>query len=270
MKIYYQWNPWSYMHITSLNVLENLNRKPKEIVWNPEFKDVWENIKHDNIWVLAIENSYMWSIHTNLYNFLKYDYKIIWEHYLEINHCLCSKENNISKIKKVYSQLPALVQCYNYLKQKNIEPLNFSDTSLSAKYVWNSKEAWIWAICSEKAAKLNNLNILDTNIQDQDGNTTRFAIIVSKDSKIQYLKKSNKISILFEAKDEPASLYNCLWVFAKLWINLTKIESMPSYKWKFKYMFWIDIEWTLLDKNVLKWLEELKKFISYIKILGEY
>jgi prephenate dehydratase len=60
------------------------------------------------------------------------------------------------------------------------------------------------------AAKLYGLNILDEAIQDQKGNTTRFVIIVPKKSNIKYFKKENKISILFEAKNIPASLYKCL------------------------------------------------------------
>ena len=270
MNIIYQWNPWSYMHITSLELEKNLSKKVWDIVWKPDFKDVWEEIKDENVWVLAIENSYMWSIHTNLYNFLKYDYKIIGEYYLEINHCLCSKENDISKIKKIYSQSPALDQCYNYLKEKKIDSESYSDTSLAAKYVSETSEEWLWAICSEMAAKLNWLNILDRNIQDQDWNTTRFAVIVINDSWVSYRVKSNKISILFEAKNEPSSLYNCLWVFAKSNLNLTKIESMPSYKWKFKYMFWVDFEWNMWEKKVSEALKNLDNYTSFVKILGEY
>lgn len=270
MKIYYQWNPWAYMHYASTEIAKNLNITIESIEGKPEFIDVWKSIWDDGVAVLAIENSYMGSIHINLYNFLKYDYKIAWEYFLEINHCLCSTEANITDVKKVYSQAPALVQCYEYIKSKNFEPVEFSDTALSAKFVSESGEKWVWAIASEMACKLYGLNILDTNIQDQSGNTTRFAIIVPKESNILYKNRSNKISILFEARDVPASLYKCLWAFATNGINLTKIESMPSYKWKFEYMFWIDFEGTLNDAPVKKALEELTFFTSFIKILGEY
>jgi prephenate dehydratase len=55
-----------------------------------------------------------------------------------------------------------------------------------------------------------NLNILEENIQDQKGNTTRFVIIVQNNSNIKYSNIKNKISVLFEAKNIPASLYKCL------------------------------------------------------------
>jgi len=221
------------MNMASKKVSKYLSEIPEEMIWRPEFHNVWEAIKDKNIWVLAIENSYMGSIHPNLYGFLKYDYKIIGELDLEINHCLCSKEKNIKNIKKAYSQIPALEQCYKYLSKRNIEPVKYSDTALSAKFVSESDEDWLSAICSEEAANIYGLNILDKKIQDNKGNTTRFAIIVHKNSAITYKKIYGKISILFEAKNIPASLYKCLGSFATNNVNLTKIESLPSFKWSF-------------------------------------
>ncbi len=270
MKIYYQWNPWSYMNIASEKIVKDLNIKIDEIIWKPEFSDVWESIDQNSIWVLAIENSYMWSIHQNIYNFLKYDYSIIWEYYLEINHCLCSLETDIKNIEKAYSQMPALEQCHNYLKNKNIKPKNFSDTALSAKYIKEKWLKWVWAICSEKAANLYWLNILEKNISDQKWNTTRFIIVAKKDSKVSYQKKSKKISIIFEAKDIPSSLYKCLWAFATNWINLRKIESLPSYKWSFTYYFLLEFEGELENEEIKKTLDELAFFTKNIKILWEY
>ena len=245
MKIYYQWNPWSYMNIAAKKIKKHLNIQIDDIVWMPEFNDVWKNIWIDWIWVLAIENSYMWSIHPNMYGFLKHDFKIIWEYYLEINHCLCSKE-------------------------KNIEISNFWDTALAAKYVSESQEIRIGAICSTQAAKLHKLNILDENIQDQNWNTTRFIVIVPKWPNIKYNKKAKKISIIFEAKNIPSSLYKCLWAFATNKINLTKIESLPSYKWAFSYYFWLEFGWKIKDKDVSKALEELNFFAKKVRILWEY
>ena len=117
---------------------------------------------------------------------------------------------------------------------------------------------------------IHNLNILDTNIQDQKWNNTRFAIIVPKKSIIKYYNKSNKVSILFETKDIPASLYKCLWAFATNDINLTKIESMPNLENPFSYLFYIDFEWKLLDKKVENMFKELNFFVENVKILGEY
>lgn len=270
MKIYYQWNPGSYMHTASRAIAEKLSVSIQGLEWKPEFHDVWESIGAEGIAVLAIENSYMGSIYPNLQGFMKYDYKIIGEYHLPIRHCLCSHETDISQITKAYSQIPALEQCHKYLKQKNIQPIKYSDTALSAKHVSETDEPWSAAICSELAADIYGLNILEKNIQDHQENTTRFIIIVPKDSTITYADTSDRVSLLFETRHIPASLYKCLWAFATNNVNLTKLESIPSFKGNFSCLFWLDFEGSLDDENIQKTLEELEFFTSTIRILGQY
>lgn len=269
--IYYQGEPWSYHYQVSLAVQKNLNIKVDEMIWFNNFEKCWDKLWDDSILVLAIENSSAGTIYENLYKFDKFDAKIIWEYNLSIDHCLCSMENDISKIKKVYSHFKALPQCYEYLKRKEIKQQEiFSDTAWAAKMLFEKKEAWSAAICSSFAWKMYWLNILEESIQDQDWNTTRFLVIVPKKSSIEYLDKKNKISILFEARDIPASLYKCLWAFATNNVNLTKIESLPNIKDPFSYFFWLGVDWKLKDENVIKSLDELKFFTSKIKVIWEY
>ena len=68
----------------------------------------------------------------------------------------------------------------------------------------------------------------------------------------------------------PAVLYKCLGAFATNGVNLTKIESLPSLKGPFSYLFWIDIDGTMGDPSVIKALDELKFFTLSIRILGTY
>jgi prephenate dehydratase len=85
-----------------------------------------------------------------------------------------------------------------------------------------------------------------------------------------YASKKRKISILFEGKNIPASLYKCLWAFATNNVNLTKIENLPSFWKPFASQFWVDFEGSLDDENVQKSLDELKLFTSELRILWEY
>ena len=270
-KIYYQWELGSYHYQASLEIEKNLNIKIDEMIWLDSFEKCWDKLWDDSILVLAIENSYAGTIYENLYNFDKLDVKVIWEINLPIEHCICSTETELNKIKKVYSHFKALPQCYNYLKKHNIkEQIIVDDTAWAAIQLSKTKEKQSAAICSTLAWKMYWLNILDESIQDQKGNTTRFVIIVPKKSKIEYLKKQNKVSVLFEAKNIPASLYKCLGAFATNNVNLSKIESLPNIKNPFSYLFWLDFEWKLEDKNVILSLEELKFFTSNINIIWEY
>lgn len=270
MKIYYQGNPGSYMHIASRVIQKDLNVQIEAIEWKPDFRDVWESIGTENIAVLAIENSYMGSIHPNLHGFLKYDCKIVGQYDMYINHCLCSKETDIEKITKAYSQMPALEQCHKYLKTMNIEPMVYSDTSLAAKHVSETQDSGKAAICSELAAEIYGLNILQKNIQDHSENTTRFAVIADKKLDIAYSEKENKISIMFEVEHIPSKLYECLGIFAKRSINLTKLESLPSFRGKFLFMFWMDIQGNLSDPNISSAFEELQEYVNELRIIGEY
>ena len=270
MKIYYQWEPWAYSNLASLEVEKRITKKTKKIEGLIDFLSVWEKIEEGNIWVLPVENGYAGSIHENLYYFLRYDYKIIWEYDLEVNHCLLSLENDIKKVKKVYSHPQALSQVHDFLKKNEIKAEKFSDTAWAAKYISENKLTWVWAIASNLAWEIYWLNILKQNIADQKWNTTKFFIIAKNNEKIEFKNNSNKISIIFEAKNIPASLYKCLWAFATNDVNLVKIESMPNLKDPFSYMFFMTFEGRLKDDNIKKALEELDFFTNSIKILWEY
>lgn len=270
MKLIYQWTDGSYGNIACIEAKKILKSSITEIVWLSDFWNVWKNIDENSIWVVPVENSYAWNIHENLYNFLRYDYKVIWQINLEVNHCLLSTEKNISKIKQVYSHPQALSQCYNFLKKYNIKPIVFWDTAWACEMVKNEKLKNTWAIGSTLAWEIYWLNKIKESIQDQKWNTTRFFIVVPKNVNIELKKKANKISIIFEAKNIPASLYKCLWAFATNNVNLTKIESLPSLKNPFTYLFWMDFEWSLQDENIKKSIDELKFFTKNIKVLGEY
>lgn len=257
------------MHLASLEIQKKLNIPVDEIIGKPDFKDVWEAIWENDIAVLAIENSYMGSIHPNLHGFLKYDCKIIGRYDMLIQHCLCSKEKRLEDITKAYSQLPALDQCYTYLKDNDIEPMVYSDTSLAAKHVSETEDRGKAAICSEFAAKLNHLNILDTNIQDNDQNTTRFAVITHKAQNISYSSQEWKMSLIFEVKHIPGALSDTLDVFRSHKINLSKIESMPSFH-KTSFLFWINIEWYLQQQHVNSAIKKLQEICESVQIIGEY
>ena len=254
--------------IEAEEILHNLDFE--EVIWHPDFASVWALIDDGNIACLPVENSYMWTIHDNLYGFLKHDHKIIWEIELPINHCLLSKEKSISDVKSVYSQRPALSQTTNYCNEKWIKQLDFSDTAGSAKMLSEKEKPWCWAIASRLAWEIYWLNILDEGIQDQKGNSTRFFVVAPRGSSIDFPEKKWKVSIIFEGSNVPSALYKCLWAFATNGINLTKIESLPSFKTPYTNYFWLDFEWNLEDKKVISALKELEFFTKNIKILWDY
>lgn len=273
MKIFYQWTKGSYTSIPVYKLAEEYWIPEDDIFWTEEdFTEIWKKINNEEwaIWILPIENSYAWMVHENLFNFLHFDFKIIWEVEVKVDHCLLSKEENISDVKKVFSHYQALNQVFNFCTKNNIEREVAIDTAFAAKMVSESFEKWIWAIASKEAWELFWLNVLKEWIQDQDWNRTRMFVVVKKDSDFKLKEKKWKISILFELKDHPAALYKCLWAFATNDLNLTKIESMPNIDNPFNYLFCIDFEWKMSDEKVKNMFKELEFFAEKIKILGEY
>ncbi len=274
MKIYYQWLVWSYSSGVAKIISEIYNNQA-EIEWLFSFKDVFEKLSDSDLWVIPIENSYAWSIHENFYNLSNFDCVVVWEYYKTVNHCLLSKWDDISKIKYVYSHPQALMQCEWYLNRHWIKALSYSDTASAADYISKQDDISIAAISSSFCSEIYWLNILDKSIQDQWWNTTRFFIIKKSNSWItipmnNHISESKKISLLFKAKHQPASLYKCLWCFATRNINLTKIESLSAQDNPFEYMFWIDIEKTTDKSNIDSSLQELSFFTEFTKILWEY
>jgi len=275
MKIYYQWFPWAYSDKASIEIASELNIDKKNIFWLDTFKNVFDEINNWNIGVLPIENSYAWSIHENFYHTISWKYVIIWELYLDVNHCLLANTEDKNDIKYVYSHPQALSQCQNYLEKNWFIPVIYDDTAWAAKFVQESARKDIASISSSLCSSIYSLNILDENIKDQAWNTTRFFIIVLRDifeenkEKLS-LKKNWKMSITFKTKDIPAALYKCLWAFATRFINLTKIESLPAKQSRFEYVFWIDFEKNVSDKIINDALDELRFFSNDLVILGEY
>lgn len=267
MKIYYQWEIWAYSNIVWNHFSNNLWNL--EVIWVKNFLQVFEKISENNLWIVPIENSYAGSVYENFNNLKKFDYYIYAEYFLEINHVLASKSKNIEEIKKVYSHYQALMQCDNFIKKHNFEPINYFDTATSAKFVSETNDEEIASISSKLAADIYWLNILQEKIQDQQWNTTRFFLVWKKYLDLN-IKKSWKISLIFKTKNIPSALYKCLWAFATRNINLTKIESIPAMQNPFESVFYVDFEGFLIDENIVWALKELEFFTQELKILWDY
>jgi len=267
MKLYYQWTPWAYSHIVANIYSQKL--KIQETKWLKTFKEVFEKINQWHLWIIPIENSYAGNVHENFFHLAQNNIAIYEEHYQSINHCLVSYWKDIWEIKKVISHYQALLQCEKFIKKSWLEQEEFFDTAWSAKYIQETQDTSLWAICSNLAWEIYWLNILSENIQDKNDNSTRFFLVWNKWLKIK-TKKKWKTSIIFTVKDWPSILYKCLWAFATRNINLSKIQSIPSQKNSFEYMFRVDFEESISTENS-KWsLQELKFFTKSIKILWSY
>ena len=217
--------------------------------------------------VVPVENTIEGVVNYTLDMFLESDLKISGEVVIPINLYLLSTCEDLGQIRRVYSHKVALGQCRSWL-EKNLPQAELIETESTAKaceIVLEQEGAA--AIASEVASYTYHLNILARNIQDASDNFTRFLVI----SKRQVGPTGkDKTSLIFAVRDEPGALYKALEVFYEAGINLTKIESRPSRKKAWDYVFFVDLEGHKDDEKVKKALKRLEEKTQMVKILGSY
>ncbi|MCM8764709.1 MAG: prephenate dehydratase [Candidatus Omnitrophica bacterium] len=217
--------------------------------------------------VVPVENSNEGIVTHTLDMFVDSNLKIASEIIIKIHHCLLSRESTIRKIKKVYSHSQALAQCKRWIEE-NLPSATLVETESTAHAVnLASKKPGTAAIGSAVAATLYRMNIVASNIEDFKGNATRFLVIGKTDS---MPSNDDKTSVMFSVKDRVGALHDMLVPFKKHGINLTRIESRPTKKKAWEYIFFIDFIGHKDDVNVRKALNELEKNCIFLKILGSY
>ncbi|MCL4378565.1 MAG: prephenate dehydratase [Actinobacteria bacterium] len=196
--------------------------------------------------------------------------KIIGEIIIPIEHHLIGKKGTkISDIKKIISIPHATAQCRYFLTNNftDLEIIAANSTAEAVKKLVNMEND-VAAIGPKIAAELYNLEILASDIEDNKENKTRFVMVGNS---IAPQTGNDKTSIVcFLKKDKPGSLYNILKEFAERNINLTRLESRPAKKDLGDYVFMIDMEGHVHDKNIYEAIESLRNKVYLVKILGSY
>ncbi len=255
----------TFTHLAALKIFGNRNNYIAKETIGDVFYSVEKN--ETEYGVVPVENTTEGIVTHTLDMFLECDLYICGELNMKISHCIVSKENSINKIKYIYSHPQAIAQCKNFINTKlqGAKIFEVSSTAEASKIVKNKK--YSAAISAEITATIYNLNILSKNIQDMEDNYTRF-IVIGK-HKVSNSGK-DKTSIMFSLKDRVGILHDALSPFKKYNINLTKIESRPSKKRPWEYVFFVDFIGHINDKNVKKSITELENLCTYYKFLGSY
>lgn len=252
--------------------VQNYFGKDAVAVGYESFEEVIEALKRKDINTafLPVENSIMGSITDNCDILLREDVSIIAEHYVQIRHALLAlKGSTISSIKEAYSHHAALAQCKDFLRIQGIKGVPFYDTAGAAKMIAEQKNETQAAIASSLCAELYELQILAQDIQSYNGNTTRFFVVVLKENVPKDLERK-KTSLAFRTYHTPGALVEALSLFSKHAINMTKLESRPVPDNPWQYTFFVDIEGSVYDSQIMQALTELGLVTPYCKVLGSY
>jgi chorismate mutase/prephenate dehydratase len=217
--------------------------------------------------VVPIENSTEGVVNHTLDMFMESNLVICAEREEPISHYLLSSSGQLSKIKKIFSHPQALAQCRKWIESRLAKVEIQESASTADAACQASLDGSAAAIASCLAAKLYHLKVVAPRIEDFQENFTRF-LIIGKHSPGPSTK--DKTSILFSITDRIGALNDILLVFKRFRINLTKIESRPTKKKAWEYIFFVDFLGHSTEPAVQSALSELKKYCLYMKILGSY
>ena len=236
----------------------------------PAFSDVFAAVSCGEVTygVLPVENSTAGSVSVVYDLILQHRFFIVAALDLPIDHYLCGlKQSELSDIEIVWSHPQALSQCADYIDKNGYEQRSCANTAVAARDVAREKRLNVAAICSKGAAEQYGLKVLDSHLQSDGGNTTRF-IVISKELIIP--DGANKVSLCFSLPHVQGSLYTLLCRFNSLGLNLTKIESRPIPGKDFEYLFYLDFSGNVHSDSVTELLSQLKEEMPEFSFLGNY
>lgn len=218
--------------------------------------------------VVPVENSTEGVVNHTLDTFVDSDLKVSAEIILPVSHSLVGRAGlELAQIERVYSHPQALAQCRRWLSTNLPRAALVESSSTSDAARRAAEDSHGAAVASEMAARLHQLEILRQRIEDVTGNVTRFLVIGRQQAEPT---GRDKTSILFTTRDAPGSLHRVLGAFADRGLNLTRIESRPSRRRPWEYVFFADLEGHQRDAGVAEALDAVRGHCEQLKVLGSY
>ena len=219
--------------------------------------------------VVPIENSTEGTVNHTLDLFLTSPLKICGEVELRIHHHLMGRMAALGDVKRIAAHPQALAQCRGWLDEHmpDVERVTAASNAEGARRARD--ERGTAAIAGRTAADIYGLTLLASEIEDRPDNTTRFLVVGRK---LFNASGADKTTLLLSAADTggAGALFKLLEPLAEHKVNMTRIESRPSRKRKWDYVFFVDLEGHVSDPGVARALEALESRASLFKVLGSY
>ncbi|MCP4698703.1 MAG: prephenate dehydratase [Gammaproteobacteria bacterium] len=232
-------------------------------------EDVFREVEAGNAdyGVAPAENSSEGGVNHTLNMFICSPLLICGEVELEIHQYLLSHADTLQKIKRIYSHRQSFGQCRSWLNTQlsGIEQIAVNSNAEAAQRAAAEPDAA--AIAGESTAEIYGLRILAARIEDELDNTTRF-VVLGRQS-VQPTSR-DKTSIVVSGPNQSGALYQLLGPIAENKLNMTRIESHPSRRGIWAYVFFIDIEGHADDPVIAKAMGEIKAQSAMFKHLGSY
>jgi chorismate mutase / prephenate dehydratase len=231
--------------------------------------DVFEDVERGRaqFGVVPVENSIEGAVNVTLDRLVDSDLHICGELTLEIGQYLLSRAAELRDVKRVLSHPQGLAQCRGWLAANLPDVPAEETTSTAAAAELAAGDPSLAAIASELAGRLYGVPVLRERIEDIRQNTTRFLVIGRQATGPS---GRDKTTILFAMPNQPGALYRILEPFARVGLNLTKIESRPAKRMPWDFVMFVDFEGHRDTPAVAAALSEIAERTRHLKILGSY
>ncbi len=266
MRIAYSGVEGAFAYIAAKNIFPDA-----QYVSYPNFKEAYRSVEKGecNCVVLPVENSnsgevgqvsdliFSGTLHINaMYN-------------LEIMQNLVGVKGTTKEtIKEVISHPQALSQCETFLKEKGYKTVEYENTALAAKKVKELGDTSIAAVASKETANLYGLEIIENKINEDNTNTTCFAVLSPSENKAS--GKESCFNIMFTVKHEAGALAKAIEIIGRYGFNMTKLRSRALKDLAWQYYFQIEAIGDIYAAEGINMLHELKKYCDKLKVAGIY
>ena len=217
--------------------------------------------------IVPVENSMEGAVTHTLDELMNSPLKVCGEVYLPVSQNLISCEPSLDRVRVVCSHPMALSQAAAWLRHQLPGALLEEVESTGEAARRAAREPGVAAVGSVLAAEAHHLNVLARSIQDARTNATRFIVLGR-----EWAGRTgrDKTSVVFSVKDRPGVLRDALAAFAEEGINLTRIESRPSRKRAWTYVFFADFDGHPEEERVQRALAALEEHCPYVSLIGAY
>jgi prephenate dehydratase len=266
-RVAFQGTAGAYSHLACRETFANAEAVPQA-----SFEDAFAAVREGNVdlAMIPIENSVagrVADIHTLM---PQGNLHIVGETFLRVNHqLLAPRGTRLADLTHVHSHEQALGQCRRYLHSRGLEPVVHADTAGAARMVAQTRQPGHGAIASILAAEIYALDIIASDVEDAEHNTTRFVVLADEPWLPPHDGGPCVTTFVFRVRNVPAALYKGLGGFATNGVNMTKLESYVEADFN-QARFYADVIGHPAETPLANALEELAFFSDELHVLGTY
>jgi len=217
--------------------------------------------------VAPIENAIEGTVNITLDRLVDSPLRPTGEIRLPIDIHLLTNAGSVRGVERILSHPHAVAQCRRWLRERaaGVPVEEVASTSLAAKMA--AEDARLAALGSRLAAAHYGLRVLEEKLDSERINVTRFFVIGAEEPE---RGAHSKTSLLFGLRNESGALHKALAPIAERELNMTKIESRPSRKEAWEYVFYMEIDGHAEDAPLARGISGLKSRVDFLRVLGSY